>query len=295
MITRTYKIHEVTDYINWLYFFHAWQLGAKMGSIADIHGCDSCRAQLLASFPKDEIGKATEAMQLFKEAQKMLNQLDCEYKTHAAAILCEANGDGDDLILNGLRIPLLRQQTGDASKETYLCLSDFVRPLSQGIKDTVGVFATCIDPEIESLYDKDPYKRMLVQTLADRLAEATAEKFHEEIRRKDWGYAPDERLTMKQLLNEDYQGIRPAVGYPSLPDQSVIFLFDKLLDMGRIGIKITESGAMLPHASVCGLMFAHPQAQYFTVGHIDEIQLNDYAKRCGKPVDEVRRFLAGNI
>jgi len=295
MIKVDYKIHEVAEYINWLYFFHAWGLGAKMGSVADLHGCDACRAQWLASFPKEEIPKAAEAMQLFKEAQKMLNQLDADYSTRGIALLCEANADGDDLIMNGITIPLLRQQTVQSKKDLYLCLSDFVRPLSSGIKDTVGVFATCVDPEMEHLYDNDPYKRMLVQTLCDRLAEATAEKFHAEIRRKHWGYAPDENLTMKQLVHEEYQGIRPAVGYPSLPDQSIIFLFDKILDMNQIGIKLTESGAMIPHASVCGLMFAHPKSKYFTIGHIEKDQLEDYARRCGKPINEVRRFLAGNI
>lgn len=121
---------------------------------------------------------------------------------------------------------------------------------------------------MERLYGQDDYKRMLVQTLADRLAEATAEKLHEDVRRKEWGYAPDERLTVRELHNERYQGIRPAVGYPSLPDQSVNFLLDELLDMKQIGISLTENGMMTPHASVSGLMFAHPESRYFSIGKI---------------------------
>ena len=110
-----------------------------------------------------------------------------------------------------------------------------------------------------------------------------------------WAYAPDENLTKKQLLREDYCGIRPAVGYPSLPDISVNFLLNDLLDMERIGISLTENGMMIPHASVSGLMFAHPKSKYFSVGKIDEVQLADYSKRRGKSIDDMRRFLRTNL
>ena len=136
---------------------------------------------------------------------------------------------------------------------------------------------------------------MLVKTLAERLAEAAAEKVHEDIRKKIWGYAPDEKLTKRELLNEEYQGIRPAVGYPSLPDISVNFLLDELLDMKQIGISLTENGMMQPHASVCGLMFAHPASRYFSVGKIGTDQLTDYAKRRGVTVDVMRKYLAANL
>ena len=179
--------------------------------------------------------------------------------------------------------------------EPYLCLSDFIRPLSSGIKDKLGLFATSVDAEVEKLYPDDSYRHMLVQTLADRLAEATAEKLHETVRKEIWGYAPDERLNMHQLHNEEFQGIRPAVGYPSLPDQSVNFLLDKLLDMKQIGIRLTENAMMQPHASVSGLMFAHPASHYFSVGRISEEQLEDYALRRGMPVEEMQRFLGENI
>lgn len=291
----TYNIHDLTEYINWIYFFHAWGFQPRYTGIADIHGCDACRAGWLASFPEGERAKAAEAMQLHKEANRMLNKLDANFKVFAIYRLMEANADGDDLLLEGKRFPLLRQQTRIKPEDPFLCLSDFVRPLESGIKDTVGAFATTIDPNMESLFKEDDYKLMLVKTLAERLAEAAAEKVHEDIRKKVWGYAPDENLTKKELLNEDYQGIRPAVGYPSLPDISVSFLLDELLDMKQIGIRLTENGMMQPHASVCGLMFAHPAARYFSVGKIGTDQLEDYATRRGIPVEVIRKYLAANL
>lgn len=240
--------------------------------------------------------KASEAMQLFKEANRMLNQLDAVYQTHGVVNIMDANADGDDLLLNGKRFPLLRQQAAKLKKDDpFLCLSDFVRPLSSGITDKIGAFATTVDAEMEQLYAEDDYKRMLVQTLSDRLAEATAEKLHEDVRKKLWGYAPDENLSVKDLHNEKYQGIRPAVGYPSLPDQSINFLLDELLDMKQIGISLTENGMMKPHASVCGLMFAHPASRYFSIGKIGEDQLADYAARRGMSIEETKKFLAANL
>lgn len=294
-MTIDYRIHEVSGYINWVYFFHAWGFQPRYAGIADIHGCDACRALWLARFPENERAKAAEAMQLFKEAHRMLNRLDEEgYRTHALFRLVEANSEDNDLWLEGTRFPLLRQQT-NREGDFYLCLADFVRPLSGGIKDKAGIFACSIDAGVETLYPDDAYLHMLVQTLADRLAEATAERLHEQVRKEHWGYAPDERLTMRQLHNEEFQGIRPAVGYPSLPDQSVNFLLDELLDMARIGIRLTENGMMQPHASVSGLMIAHPASRYFPVGKIDEEQLKDYASRRGLPVEDMRRFLGGNL
>lgn len=291
----TYNIHDLAEYINWIYFFHAWGFQPRFTGIADIHGCDACRASWLASFPEEERAKAAEAMQLHKEANRMLNKLDANFKVFAIYRLMEANADGDDLLLEGKRFPLLRQQTRIKPEDPFLCLSDFVRPVEGGIKDTVGAFATTIDPNMELLFKEDDYKLMLVKTLAERLAEAAAEKVHEDIRKKIWGYAPDEKLTRKELLNEEYQGIRPAVGYPSLPDISVSFLLDELLDMKQIGISLTENGMMQPHASVCGLMFAHPASRYFSVGKIGTDQLTDYAKRRGVPVEVMRKYLAANL
>ena len=169
------------------------------------------------------------------------------------------------------------------------------RLISSGIPDTIGAFASSIDADMEGLYEQDPYKHLLVQTLSDRLAEAATEKMHEYVRKEAWGYAKDENLGIADLLVEKYQGIRPAVGYPSLPDQSVNFLLDELLDMKQIGISLTENGAMYPHASVCGLMFSHPASEYFSVGKIGEDQLEDYARRRGKSIEEMCKFLAANL
>ena len=290
-----YKIHEVSEYINWIYFFHAWGFQPRFAAIADIHGCDSCRASWLAGFPEEDRAKAAEAMQLYKDANRMLNQLDEDFEIKSVVKLCEANSDGDNLIIDGVTFPLLRQQAKKREGGPFLCLSDFVRPLSSGIKDTVGAFATSIAADMEGLFEKDPYKHIIVQALSDRLAEAATEKMHEYVRKEVWGYAKDENLSMKDLMVEKYQGIRPAVGYPSLPDQSVNFLLDEVLDMKQIGIKLTENGAMYPHASVCGLMFSHPASQYFAVGKIGEDQLADYAQRRGKTVEEMKKFLAANL
>lgn len=291
----TYDIHDLTEYINWIYFFHAWGFQPRFAAIADIHGCDSCRAGWLASFPENERAKAAEAMQLHKEANRMLNAVDGRFKVYAVYRLMDANADGDNLLLNGTRFPLLRQQTRIKPEDPFLCLSDFVRPLASGITDTVGGFATTIDERMEEEFKEDDYKHLLIKTLGERLAEAAAEKIHETIRKEVWGYAKDEQLTMKQLLNEDYQGTRPAVGYPSLPDISVSYLLDELIDMKRIGIRLTENGMMQPHASVCGLMFAHPASRYFAVGKIDEDQLADYAKRRNIPIGQIRKYLTANL
>ena len=263
----TYNISEIVPYINWAYFFYAWSMN----------------------------GKAKDAqLELRSEAEKLLADMEGRYHTRAVFALCEANSEGDDIIINGTRVPMLRQQKVIPGKPN-LCLADFIRPASSGIKDTIGLFATSVDAAFTSNNEGDPYQRMLSQTLADRLAEATAEKFHEDVRKKYWGYATDEQLTIKDLLAERYQGIRPAVGYPSIPDTSMNFLLYELLDMKGIGINLTESGMMLPHASVSGFMFAHPQSRYFDLGKIDDEQLVDYAHRRNKPVEELRKYLASTL
>jgi len=174
----------------------------------------------------------------------------------------------------------------------FLCLSDFISPET----DQIGLFAVSVDANFEQLYaETDSYRHLLAQTLADRLAEATAEMAHEQVRRSYWGYATDEHLSVPELHKEHFQGIRPAVGYPSLPDQSINFDLDRLLHFSTIGISLTEHGAMQPHASVSGLMLAHPKASYFSVGPIGEDQLADYAQRRGVTSDELRPYLSGNI
>lgn len=265
---KDYSIGLLRPYINWLYFFHAWGLSGK---------------------------PQTEKDNMRREAEAMLDLFETRYHTHAVFGLFEANGDGDDIVLGGTRLPMLRQQHPAQEGHPNLCLADFVRPLSSGIPDKVGVFATTVDAAMEHDFHDDDFRRMLSQTIADRLAEATAEVLHMEVRREYWGYAPGEQLGIAQMLREEFQGIRPAVGYPSMPDTSMNFLIDRLVDMKRIGIRLTESGAMKPHASVSGLMFAHPMARYFDIGKISGEQLRDYARRRHVPVELARRFLASRL
>ncbi len=260
-----YGIPDVAPYINWAYFYFAWQL-------------------------KEE----KEQIRMRREAEEFLRKLGDCYHTHALFLLSEAHSDGDDIIVKNkagedFRLPMLRQQHEGPSP--CLCLSDFLHPKT----DRIGLFATSVDAGMEHDFDNDPYAKMMAQLLADRLAEATAERMHEEVRKHYWGFSPDEQLSIAELHVEKFQGIRPAVGYPSLPDASMNFLLDSLLDMSQIGIRLTESGAMRPHASVSGLMLAHPQARYFAIGKIGLDQLNDYACRRGIPVGLAKRFLAANL
>lgn len=272
-MNKTYSISELTPFINWLYFYHAWGLSGK---------------------PREDKEK------MKQEALQMLASWEEKYHTHAIFRLFEVCSEGDDLIFflseKKLRFPMLRQQHPSAPGEPNLCLADFIRPLSQGIRDQVGVFCTSVDGTIIDEYSHDDYLNMMAQTLSDRLAEATAEKLHEEVRkdRAYWGYAPDENLTIEQHHREEYQGIRPAIGYPSLPDTSANFLIDQLIDMKQAGIRLTETGMMTPHASVSGFMFAHPKSRYFELGKIGDDQLRDYARRRGVPVELMRRFLVVN-
>ena len=274
----TYDISTLTPYINWPYFFFAWQ-----------------------------VKEQAEKDRLHEEALRLLGELEGRYHAYGLFELFEANADGDDIIIyrgkgvedSGKRIPCLRQQQGNAP---YLCLADFVSPISKSLTPNnsplttrIGIFATTVDIGLETDFDADDYQKMLVQLLADRLAEAAAERMHEQVRKEFWGYAKDEQLTIPEMLVEKFQGIRPAVGYPSLPDASLNFILDDLIDMKQIGIRLTESGAMKPHASVSGLMLAHPQARYFSIGKIGEDQLGDYARRRGLPIEVCRKFLAANL
>ena len=273
----TYDIHTLVPYINWVYFFFAWQV-------------------------KDE----DEKTRLRQEAETLLTQWEGRYHAYGLVEIFEAYSDGDDIVVRGERgevrgerIPCLRQQQG---KPPYLCLSDFISPQIISLTShllpltsRLGIFATSADIGLETDFDADPYQKMMAQLLADRLAEAAAERMHEQVRKDIWGYAKDEHLTIPEMLVEKFQGIRPAVGYPSLPDTSLNFVIDELIDMKQIGIRLTESGAMKPHASVSGLMMAHPQARYFNLGKIGEDQLEDYARRRGLPVEVCRKFLAANL
>lgn len=262
-----YDIADVQPYINWVYFFHAWQV-------------------------KD----AAEQQRIRHEAEAFLQTQASYYKTHALFMLADAYSDGDDIVMDGgKRIPCLRQQQAGSD---YICLADFISPLNSHpspLTSQIGLFATSTDAGMETDFDDDPYQKMMAQLLADRLAEATAEHLHEQIRKSFWGYAKEEQLTIAEMLQERFQGIRPAVGYPSLPDAGINFVLDDLLHLSKIGITLTESGAMRPHASVTGLIIAHPQARYFSVGKIGNDQLHDYARRRNLPVDTIQKFLAANL
>ena len=254
----SYSIADVAPYINWVYFDHAWGMSGK---------------------------PYTERQQLRCEAKERLHRYaDC-YRTHAVFQLFGCHSESEDIVIdNGVKVPCLRQQQQGSD---FLCLSDFINPVG----DRVGVFATSVDSGMESDFAADPYEKMMMQLVADRLAEATAERLHEQVRKEFWGYAKDENLSIPDLLIERFQGIRPAVGYPSLPDTSLNFLLDDILDMKQIGIRLTESGAMKPHASVSGMMISNPKAKYFSIGKIGEDQLQDYARRRGLPVEVIRKFV----
>jgi cobalamin-dependent methionine synthase I len=262
----TYDISDIRPFINWIYFDYAWSMNGKQGEERD---------------------------RLHADANAMLDSWQGRWHSHAVFDIFDANSDGDDIIVdNRIRLPMLRQQKPNHQGAPNYCLADFIRPLSSGIKDRIGAFATSVDFGLTKGYDDDVYNKMLSQVLADRLAEGTAELMHSQVRRKYWGYAPDEALSMADIHAEHYQGIRPAVGYPSMPDTSMNFLLDQLIDMKGIGIRLTPSGMMQPHASVSGLMFAHPKAKYFDLGKIGEDQLRDYARRRGLPLEVMRKFLA---
>jgi len=277
----SYDISELIPYINWPYFFFAWQ-----------------------------VKEPSEKDRLRQEAEAFLQQLEGKYHAYGLFELFDAHSDGDDIVVGkkGVRsqesvvsrIPCLRQQQGNPP---YLCLSDFLPShiistsscLLTPVSSKICVFASSVSLGLETDFDADPYQKMMAQLLADRLAEAAAERMHEQVRKEYWGYAKDENLSIPEMLVEKFQGIRPAVGYPSLPDTSLNFVLDDLIDMKQIGIRLTESGAMKPHASVSGLMLAHPEARYFSIGKIGEDQLRDYAHRRGLPLELCRKFLAGNL
>lgn len=257
----TFDIASLVPYINWIYFFHAWQVKGP-----------------------------TEQQRLRQEAMTLLQREGGNYHTHALLMIADANSDGDNLVIHGTTLPLLRQQHHETGSPC-LCLADYVRPIEKGIPDTVGVFATTTDAAMVHDYHDDDYLQMMMQLLADRLAEATAERLHQMVRTDLWGYAPNESLSISELHQEKFQGIRPAVGYPSMPDTGVNFIINKLLGLEEIGIRLTENGAMMPHASVTGLMIAHPKARYFSIGNITEEQMADYARRRGITTEEARKFL----
>jgi 5-methyltetrahydrofolate--homocysteine methyltransferase len=218
-----------------------------------------------------------------------------------------ANAEGDDLLVNKdesrsevvTRFTNLRNQTAKEGLPN-LCLSDFIAPAESGITDYLGAFAVTTGIGIEEKIrefeaDHDDYSSIMLKALADRLAEAFTELVHEEIRKKYWGYAPDESLTMDDLFREKYKGIRPAHGYPACPEHSEKEVLFRLLEAEKYGISLTETYSMVPAASVSGLIFAHPESRYFFVGNIGKDQVEDYASRKGFTVEQVESLLASNL
>jgi 5-methyltetrahydrofolate--homocysteine methyltransferase len=285
-------VFTAARYINWTYFFKTWKVAGRYEGIENICLCEACEAAWLQK--QNNRDKAREALHLLRDAQRLLAENEKAFSIKAVFRILPAKSENEGIIFsteNGsFYIPMLRQQQKNENGY-YLSLSDFVSPKG----DYVGVFAVSVSGGSE-LSDKfnvenDTYRALLSQSLADRLAEASSEWLHEQIRKNYWGYAPDENLTNEQLFKGEYQGIRPAVGYPSLPDQSVIFDLDKILDFSRAGISMTENGSMYPTASACGLLFAHPEASYFMIGNIGEDQFADYARRRGISEKETRKWL----
>ncbi|MDR2679516.1 MAG: methionine synthase [Tannerella sp.] len=288
---------EVIPYINWTFFFTAWRLNGRYGDLTRLHDCEACRAAWLNGQPDGERAKAKEALKLYDDARNLLARLTAG--AEAIYGFFPAASRGDDIRIGDETFPTLRQQT-DNSDGHCLSLADYVMPEQEEGEDYAGVFAVtagkCVEP-LRRKYEAehDTYNMMLVQTLSDRLAEASAEYLHEKVRKEYWGYASGENLSVDEMFKAHYRGIRPAVGYPSLPDQGLIFKIDRLLHLERVGVSLTENGAMSPASSVAGLYFSHPESTYFMTGRITEEQLRDYAVRRQANVDDLRRFLVKNL
>jgi 5-methyltetrahydrofolate--homocysteine methyltransferase len=286
-------IAELVPYIDWTFFFHAWQLRGR--------------------FPKilDDAEKGEEARKLYADAQAMLDQVISEGWLTAKAVvgLFPANAVGDDIEVyadedrHGLLTTFhnLRKQGKQPAGHYNECLGDYIAPKDTGVADYIGAFACTagigIDAKLmEFEADHDDYHGIMLKALADRLAEALAEYLHLKVRRELWGYAADEALDNEGLIAEKYQGIRPAMGYPASPDHTEKDLLWELLDAEKnTGIWLTESKAMVPTAAVSGLYFAHPQARYFAVGKLNKDQVEDYAQRKGMSLAEAERWLAPNL
>ncbi len=289
---RNYPVSELVPFIDWTPFFATWEMKGTYPHILN----------------DPKVGSAARA--LHADAMAMLKQMVSENWLTANGVIgfWPANAEGDDIVLYGddsraterARLFTLRQQiarSGD-SKRAHVALSDFVAPKDTGVTDYVGGFAVTAGIGEEVVAERfaranDDYSKILSQALADRLAEAFAERLHARVRREFWAYAPDEKFSAEELIREAYDGIRPAPGYPAQPDHTEKATLFSLLDAeAQTGIKLTESYAMWPGSSVSGLYFAHPQSHYFGVGRIERDQAVDYAARKGWTLAESERWLA---
>jgi 5-methyltetrahydrofolate--homocysteine methyltransferase len=292
VVTR-FDVATLRGYIDWQPFFNAWEM---KGSFPDI-------------LNNPASGEA--ARRLHQDAQEMLDRIEAEDWLTVQGVhgFFPAASEGDDVVLftDGsreevrTRLHHLRQQGEHREGIPHRCLSDFVAPRESGLADHVGGFAVTAGlgagERVEAYRsDHDDYAAILLESLADRLAEAAAEHLHERVRRETWGYAPDERLDNRQLIKEEYDGIRPAPGYPACPDHTEKLALWDLLDVERqVGVRLTESMAMWPGASVSGWYFSHPQSQYFVVGRLGRDQVADYAERKGWTLREAERWLSPNL
>jgi 5-methyltetrahydrofolate--homocysteine methyltransferase len=293
-VLRDYPLAELREYIDWQPFFNAWEMKGRFPDILN----------------NPASGEA--ARKLWDDGQKMLDQLIEEKWIHASGVfgLFPANMvDHDDIEVytdeyrTEVRTTLreVRQQSEHRAGVPHRSLADFVAPRESGLHDYVGAFAVTAglgitDKVAEFKAALDDYNAILLESLADRLAEAFAERLHERVRTEFWGYQPDEDLDNDALIKESYVGIRPAPGYPACPEHTEKATIWELLDVeGNVGIELTDSMAMWPGASVSGLYFSHPQSQYFVVGRLGRDQVEDYAKRKGWTVAEAERWLSPNL
>jgi 5-methyltetrahydrofolate--homocysteine methyltransferase len=290
-VFRDYPLDDLRGHIDWTPFFRTWELAGTYPRILD----DAV------------VGEA--ARSLFADAQDMLDRIIAEKWLSAAAVIgfFPANSiDHDDIELyeddtrqkTRAVIHTIRQQMPRSKGRANLALADFVAPKETGVRDYIGGFAVTagigIDDRVAAFErDGDDYSAILLKALADRLAEAFSERMHQRVRREFWGYAVDEDLDNDALIREDYQGIRPAPGYPACPDHSGKETLFRLLDVANaIGVELTESFAMLPTAAVSGFYIAHPDARYFGTGKIGRDQVADYARRRGVDIATAEKWLA---
>jgi 5-methyltetrahydrofolate--homocysteine methyltransferase len=294
MCFENYSLAELREYIDWTPFFKAWELAGKYPNI----------------LADKVVGEA--ATNLFNDAQAMLDRIIDERLLTARAVIGffpanTVNDDDIELYQDETRqdrlavIHNLRQQMIKPPGRPNLCLADFVAPKETGLQDYVGAFAVTagiglVEMVLQFEARHDDYSAIMAKALADRLAEAFAERMHERVRKEFWGYAPAERLDNEALIHEAYQGIRPAPGYPACPDHTEkATLFGLLEATANASITLTDSFAMLPAAAVSGYYFAHPEAHYFGIGRIGKDQLEDYAERKGVEVGTMERWLASNL
>ena len=285
-----YDLAELREYIDWTPFFNAWELAGRYPAI----------------LTDAVVGK--QATELFADAQAMLDTLIAERWLTARAVIgfWPAHSVEDDIVLTHekgktTRLHHLRQQVDKPVERPDFCLSDFIAPKDADKQDWLGGFAVTAGIGIEEHVarfeaSQDDYSSILLKALADRLAEALAERMHQRVRREFWGYAPQESLDNHALIEEKYQGIRPAPGYPACPDHTEKTALFQLLDAtNNAGIELTEGFAMYPTAAVSGWYFSHPQSQYFVVGRLTREQVDDYAKRKGWTREQAERWLAPNL